>query len=79
MTDITTIEGPIQLPPIKIAFIIDNKVVEILNTDERLSAILLSNPLILDVTDKMNNPEEYVMIGATYNPETGSFEYGEGL
>jgi len=68
---------PVELPPIKIAFIIDNKVVELLNTDERISAILLSNPLILDVTEKISNTDEYIMIGSTYNSETGSFEYGE--
>ena len=62
MTDITTIEGPIQLPPIKIAFIIDNKVVEILNTDERLSAVFLSNPLILDVTDKAKKSIDSVAV-----------------
>ena len=71
------VSEPVELPPIKIAFIIDNKVVELLHTDERISAILLSNPLILDVTEKISSTDEYIMIGSTYNPETGSFEYGE--
>ncbi len=79
MTDTNQTQGSIIMPPIKIAFIIDNKVVELLNTDERISAILLSNPLIMDVTDRTNNPDEYVMVGSTYNPETNKFEYGEGL
>lgn len=39
--------------PVKLAFIIDNKVVDIIHTDERFAAIFLSDPLILDVT-----PEE---------------------
>jgi hypothetical protein len=79
MTDVNETQSPNNMVPIKIAFIIDNKVVEVLNTDERISAILLSNPLIMDVTEKTNNPDEYVMIGSTYNPESNTFEYGEGL
>lgn len=46
-------DKPDQLPPVKLAFIIDGKVVDIIHTDERFAAIFLSNPLILDVT-----PEE---------------------
>lgn len=79
MTDVNETPSVPTVPPIKIAFIIDNKVVELLNTDERISAILLSNPLIMDVTDRTNNPDEYVMIGSTYNPDSNTFEYGEGL
>lgn len=41
---------PEELPPVKLAFIIDNKVVDIIHTDERFAAIFLSNPLVLDVT-----------------------------
>jgi hypothetical protein len=44
--------NPEQLPPIKLAFILDGKVVEIIHTDERFAAIFLSNPLVLDVTPK---------------------------
>lgn len=38
------------LPPIRLAFILDGVVQDIINTDERLAAILLSEPLVIDVT-----------------------------
>lgn len=60
--------------PKKIAFIIDNEVVEILHTDERLSAIFLSNPVVKDITEEMKNPVENIWIGATYNPETNTYK-----
>lgn len=41
------------IPPVKLAFIIDGKVLDVLHTDDRLAAIFLSEPLILDVTEKM--------------------------
>lgn len=46
-----------ELPPNKIALIIDNKVVDVLHTDERFAAILLSSPTIIDVTDFISNIE----------------------
>jgi hypothetical protein len=60
-----------QLPPMKIAFVIDNKVVDILHTDERLAAIMLSNPIILDVTGE--NGQHLAQVNDTYNPADGSF------
>lgn len=62
-----------QLPPIKLAFILDGEVADVLHTDERLAAIFMSNPLIIDVTDKINNDEFSVQIKSTYNAETGEF------
>lgn len=59
------------LPPIKLAFIIDGEVVDILHTDERLSAILTSNPLILDVTERMT--QEDLGIGYSYDQENNKF------
>ena len=38
------------LPPIRLALVIDGVVQDIIHTDERLAAILLSDPLIIDVT-----------------------------
>lgn len=62
-------------PPIKIAYIIDNEVVDIIHTDERLAAIFLSNPTVIDITTNFynedNNPT--ILVGATYNPETETF------
>ena len=34
-----------------LAFILDNEVVEIINYDERMAAILTSNPQIVDITN----------------------------
>ncbi len=79
MTEINQVPADTNLPPIKLAFIIDSKVVDILNTDERFAAIFLSNPVIIDVTERINNEEEYIMIGSTYNSDSGLFEYGENL
>jgi hypothetical protein len=48
-----------------IAFIIDGEVVSILNTDERMAAVLLSNPIIVDITEeKKVNP--YIVEGWVY-------------
>ena len=42
-----------ELPPIRLAFILDGVVQDIINTDERLAAILLSEPLVIDVTPEI--------------------------
>lgn len=62
-----------ELPPVKVAFVLDNQVVDILHTDERLSAIFLSNPIIVDVTDNMIENGGTVGVGSLYDPETGTF------
>lgn len=45
------------LPHNKIAFIIDGVVQDVLHTDDRLAAILLSNPTIVDVANKYEGQE----------------------
>jgi hypothetical protein len=65
------------LPPVKIAFIIDNVVVDVLHTDERLAAIFLSEPLILDVSDTADGIAFQGLVGATYDPTTGEFTLPE--
>ena len=60
------------LPPIKLAFVIDGEVADILHTDERLSAIFTSNPLVLNVTDIMAS-DHPVLVGSTYDAATGTF------
>ncbi len=47
----TTEPVPQPLPPAKIAFIIDGIVTEVLHTEDRMAAIFLSEPTILDVTE----------------------------
>lgn len=44
------------LPPVKIAFVIDGTVVDVLHTDDRLGAIFLSNPEVIDVTGPDGEP-----------------------
>ena len=59
----------VELPPIKVALIIDNTIVDILHTDQRLADIFLSNPVAVDVTSR----EEEIHSGWTYNSESGEF------
>lgn len=59
----------IELPPIKVALIIDNTIVDVLHTDQRLADIFLSNPVVVDVTSR----EEEIDSGWTYNSESGEF------
>lgn len=63
----------IQLPPLKLAFILDNEVVDVLHTDERLAAIFLSNPLVLDVTNEVVADPSSIQVGFQYDSETGTF------
>jgi len=67
-----------EVGPIKLAFIIDNQVVDLLHTDDRFKSIFMSNPVIIDVTDIEDTPGQYVMVGSTYDPETGNFLYSSG-
>lgn len=60
-------ENP-QMPPKKIALIIDGEVVEMLHADERLAAIFLSDPTVIDVTDVYSGES---FVGKSYAPETG--------
>jgi hypothetical protein len=52
----------------KIAIIIDNKVVQILNADDQFTALLLSDPVFIDVTDVW--AVEPIAIGTDYDPAT---------
>jgi hypothetical protein len=56
-----------EMPPIKIAFVIDGQVVDVLHTDSRLASIFLSNPVIVDVTEFLTSNEYYRMMGAGYD------------
>jgi hypothetical protein len=62
-----------QLPPVKIAFVIDGKVVDILHTDDRLASIFLSDPVVVDVTDPAASSGAKALVGDYYDAETGSF------
>lgn len=61
-------------PPLnKIAFVIDNVIVDILHTDDRLAAIMLSEPKIIDVSNHVDESGNFVLMpGMKYN-EDGTF------
>jgi hypothetical protein len=63
----------IQLPVDRVAFVIDGEVVEILYVNEKLAAILNSNPLIVDVTGLTVDVGGIVQAGTLYDYETKTF------
>jgi len=55
-------------PPYKVAFILDGIVQDVLHSDARLAALLLSEPVILDVTDYYAEKEPgFNVVSWTYN------------
>lgn len=65
-----------NLPPVRLAFVIDGEVVDILLTDERLAAIFLSEPTIVDVTSIIESEgNSAVIVGSTYDAETKKFTF----
>lgn len=58
-----------KFPPNKIALIIDGIVEDIIHCPDRLAALLLSAPEVIDIT---NAPEDSVKVGYTKNSD-GSF------
>jgi|LakMenE01Jun11ns_1017448.scaffolds.fasta_scaffold8280779_1 hypothetical protein len=60
------------IAPTLIAFIIDNEVVEIIAAVDKFAAIVLSDPIIVDITDKKNTVNA-PRIGSIYNPLTSEF------
>ena len=56
-----------ELPPHKIAFVLDGKIQDVFHTDDRLAAILLSKPTILDVSAQYaGQPEGFNMLQWEY-------------
>jgi hypothetical protein len=62
----------VPLPPIKVAFVIDGELVDVLHTDERLGAIFLSEPTILDLTDTYDEKNP-LPVGSLYDATTNTF------
>ncbi len=54
--------------PTRLALLINNEVLDILGLPDRLAAILLSNPTIIDVTDFSG-----ISVGDIYNPNKEEF------
>jgi hypothetical protein len=64
----------VELPPDRVAFVIDGEVVEVLFVNEKLAAILNSNPIILDVTGMTVEEGGIVQRGTLYDVETNTFK-----
>ena len=62
-----------NVPYIKLALIIDGEVVDILHTQDRLAAILLSNPTVVDITDVKNDSNSEIYPGWTYDSTDYTF------
>jgi len=60
-----------------IAFIIDNEVVQVITAGERFHAIMMSNPIIKDVTGQTAIEGGIVQAGVIYNSETDTFTLPE--
>ena len=65
-----TTETPRVLPPNIVAYVIDNQVVQTIHVDEHMAAVVLSEPLVIDVTEL---GKQGVRNGDIYDPETGTF------
>jgi hypothetical protein len=52
-----------------IAVVLDNKVQDIIRAEIRLAAMLLSDPILVDITEDHSHPR----IGWEYNKEDGTF------
>jgi hypothetical protein len=64
----------VELPPDRVAFVIDGEVVEVLYVNEKLAAILNSNPIIVDVTGMTIQEGGIVQPGILYDIETKTFK-----
>lgn len=73
MTDQQPQQSDLQLPPIKLAFVLDGEVADILHTDDRLSAIFTSNPKVIDVTNELAADGTGIMVGAKYDETSKAF------
>jgi hypothetical protein len=54
---------------VRLAYVIDGEVVELFKVDQRLGAIITSNPIIVDITDN----ENVVAPGMKYDENTKQF------
>ncbi|NDB58480.1 hypothetical protein EB001_08550 [bacterium] len=65
-----------QLPKHKIAFILDDQIVDILHTDDRLAAIILSEPKIINVSDYVDESGNFILdVGMFYDEVDNSFSH----
>lgn len=69
MTNIN-VEDPNADGVFKIAFVIDDEVVDVIACDSRLAAIFLSDPTVVDVSEMK---EQVDLMGMNFDKETGAF------
>lgn len=63
----------VELPPNKIGFAIDGRVLDVLHTDTRLAAILLSEPTIFDATKYyVGTPDGFNIVGWDFDGTTAT-------
>ena len=60
-----------EVMPVRIAFIIDGVVADVINTDDRLAAIFLSQPKMVDVS--IISESDFITSGYLYNEELNTF------
>ena len=60
--------------PHLVDFIVDNEVVFIIGAREMYYSILMSNPIIKDVSGQTVDQGGTVTFGSIYNPETDTFQ-----
>lgn len=61
-----------HMPPNKIGFILDGKVQDVLHTDDRLAALLLSGPIIFDATKAYEGQETgFNIVGWDFDENNG--------
>ena len=53
-----------------LAFVIDGQVVQVMGTDERLAAILLSEPIIVDITEV----DPAIVTSNNFDPDSKTFK-----
>jgi hypothetical protein len=64
---------PVDPAPVKLVFVLDGRVQDLLGTQDRLGAILLSEPLVIDVSDLIKDPSNNIQMNSKYDYETGKF------
>jgi hypothetical protein len=56
-----------------IAFVVDDEVVDIIYTDDRLAAMFMSDPTVVDITHLVSDPLLHPAVGWAYDADTNTF------
>jgi hypothetical protein len=63
------------LPPSKIAFVLDGKVIELLHADERMASVFLSGAQIIDATNFVKNNSKDIINNSLVGWEYDGFTF----